>query len=207
MDNAYTTLTNGDFTNGLSGWLQGRGPFMVAGGPHGSGLPQSVISVNGNNAALLGNSKFTDGTIPVGYGYIAKTYTVDKSILTFDYHLVTSDIAKVETTYYDTFEVSINQKPDQITDAQRNAAGCGTPDAAPSSIQVTTPLAFCTGGSGKAGTEVDYGVKSLSLDLSAFKGQNVTIYFAVWSREYDSQYYDDHAFYNTWATIDNVSKK
>jgi len=203
----YAPFTNGDFSNGLSGWALGFGPFAVAGGSHGSGLPQSVISVNGNNAVLLGDPSFTDGSIPVGYGYIAKTFTVEKDTLSFDYHLTTSDVALAQGGYYDTFEVSVNQKPDQITDAQRNNAGCGTPDDAPSSIVVTTPLAFCTGGSGTAGTEVDYGVKNLSLDLSAFQGENVTLYFTIWSREYDSKYYDDHAFYNTWVTIDNVSNK
>ena len=157
---------------------------------------------------MLGDPNFTDGSIPVGYGYIAKTFTVDKNSLAFQYHLITFDVALAQGGYFDTFEVSINQKPDQITDAQRNAAGCGTPDAAPASVIVTTPgLAFCTGGTGEGGTQKDYGIKNLSLNLSAFKGENVTVYFAIWSREYDAKYYDNHAFYNTWVTVDNVNKQ
>jgi len=208
VEKNYAPLTNGDFSEGFSGWEQGKGPFVAASGTHGSGLPQSIISVNGNNAALLGDPNFTDGSIPVGYGYIAKTFTVDKNSLAFQYHLITFDVALAQGGYFDTFEVSVNQKPDQITDAQRNAAGCVTPDAAPASINVTTPgLAFCTGGTGEGGTQKDYGIKNLSLNLSAFKGENVTVYFAIWSREYDAKYYDNHAFYNTWVTVDNVSKQ
>ena len=208
VDKNFAPLTNGDFSEGFSGWEQGKGPFVAASGTHGSGLPQSIISVNGNNAALLGDPNFTDGSIPVGYGYIAKTFTVDKNSLAFQYHLITFDVALAQGGYFDTFEVSVNQKPDQITDAQRNAAGCVTPDAAPASINVTAPgLAFCTGGTGEGGTQKDYGIKNLSLNLSAFKGENVTVYFAIWSREYDAKYYDNHAFYNTWVTVDNVNKQ
>ena len=195
----------------MAGWEQGKGPFAVDGGLHGTGLPQSVISVNGNNAALLGDPNFTNGSIPVGYGYIAKNLNVANNSLEFEYHLVTWDIvlgniAPEQTGYYDTFEVSINQTPDQITDAQRDSTGCQAPDSAPQKVTVpSSGLAFCTGGASPAETQKDYGVKSLSLDLSAFRGQNVTIYFSLWSREYGSEYYDNHAWWNTWVTIDNVS--
>jgi hypothetical protein len=198
-------IANGDFNNGLAEWEHGKGPFVVDGGPHGSGLPQSVVSVNGNNVALLGNPSFTDGSIPVGYGYIAKNFNVVNNSLEFEYHLITFDIAVAKDGYYDTLEVSVNTKPDQIINAQRNAIGCPTPDNAPQIVKVTAPgLAFCTGGTGTGNTKKDYGLQNLSLDLSAFKGQNVTVYFTLWSREYGSSYYDDHAFYNTWVTIDNV---
>ena len=204
-------ITNGNFDNGLTEWEQGKGPFLVDGGFHGSVLPQSVISVNGNNVALLGDPNFTNGSIPVGYGYIAKNLNVANNFLEFEYHLVTWDIALVEipqepTSYYDTFEVSINQTPDQITDDQRDSTGCQAPDSAPQKVTVpSSGLAFCTGGARPAETQKDYGVKSLSLDLSAFRGQNVTIYFSLWSREYGSEYYDNNAWWNTWVTIDNVS--
>ena len=204
--NNYSPFSNGDFTYGFSGWAHGKGPFVVANGTHGSGLPQSIISIQANPAALLGDSTYTNGSIPVGYGYIAKTFTVEKSSLNFDYHLTTFDVALAAGGYYDTFEVSINRRPDQVTDAERKSTGCDTPDAAPASIKVLSPgLVFCTGGKGEGGTQLDYGTKSLNLDLSAYEGQNVTIYFTLWSREYDAMYYDDHAFYNTWVTIDNVN--
>jgi hypothetical protein len=154
---------------------------------------------------LLGNPSFTDGSIPVGYGYIAKNFNVVNNSLEFEYHLITFDIAVAKDGYYDTLEVSVNTKPDQIINAQRNAIGCPTPDNAPQIVKVTeSGLAFCTGGTGTGNTKKDYGLQNLSLDLSAFKGQNVTVYFTLWSREYGSSYYDDHAFYNTWVTIDNV---
>jgi len=51
----------------------------------------------------------------------------------------------------------------------------------------------------------DSGWKTVTLDMSTFQGQNITLYLSVWSREYESQYYNNRAWYNTWAYVDNLN--
>ncbi len=71
----------------------------------------------------------------------------------------------------------------------------------------TTGLAFCGGYAGTSqdvGTLRDLGWKTVTLDLQDFQGENVTLYLALWSREYEADFYNDKGFYNTWVYIDDV---
>ena len=201
----YRLFTNGDFESGLSGWNTGRGPF----GGHGSGMPTGVISFEGSHRALLGEPEATNGSIHVGYGYIAQTFSVDKPYLQLQYRVVSYDIARGSERYYDTLEVSVNHPPNQITDAERDNRGCVSTVLNPDGTLVVSQegLVFCGGRSGTAGVGSlwDSGWKTVTLDMSTFQGQNITLYLSVWSREYESQYYNNRAWYNTWAYVDNLN--
>ena len=201
----YCPFANGDFESGLSGWNIGQGPFDG----HGSGMDQSVILYDGSNRALLGETDAQDGSIHVGYGYIAQTFTVEKPKLQLQYRVVSFDIVQgAEQRYFDTLEVSVNRPPDQILDTERNTR-CASAILNPEGALTVSGdgLAFCGGRSGTSsdvGTQWDSGWKTVTLDLSAFQGGNITLYISIWSREYDSKFYDDHAWFNTWAYVDNL---
>jgi hypothetical protein len=200
----YATLTNGGFDAGLNGWDTGGGPLPFNG--HGGGLPQRVTFFEGDKRALLGDPDKPDGSIPVGYGYIAQTFTVDKPHLQLQYRVVSYDIVTGTYPYYDTFEVSVNTRPDQIQNADRNSAALN-PDGITLTVS-TDGLVFYGGRSGirsDVGTLWDSGWMTATLDLSAFQRENITLYLSIWSREYNAPYYDDRGWYNTWAYVDNVS--
>jgi hypothetical protein len=203
----YKSLINGHFETGdLSGWSVGRGPFQG----HGSGLSQSVLQFEGNYRALLGDLSFQDDHIPIGSGHIAQTFSVQKRYLQISYRVVTYDIVKGVKGYNDTFEVSLDTPPDQISDLERNSKGCDSEASIlnPSDVLIpTTGLAFCGGYPGTGpdvGTLRDLGWRTVTLDLQGFQGENVTLYLALWSREYVPPFYDDRGFYNTWVYIDDV---
>lgn len=202
----YRLFSNGDFENGPSGWDTGRGPFSG----HGSGIPPGVTFYEGSHRALLGELGASNGSIHVGYGYIAQTFTVDKLRLQLDYRVVSRDIVENNQRYYDTFEVSVNKRPEKVLDAERNSRGCASTVLNPTGVLTVTNagLAFCAGRSGTSsdvGNKWDSGWKTVTLDLSAFQGENATLYLTIWSREYDSPYYNDRGWYNTWAYVDNLS--
>jgi len=194
----YQPLVNGNFDNGLAGWVQGAGSFNG----HGNGVPRLADS----NQALLGNPSTQNGSTPVGYGYIAQTFTVDKRYVKFSYRVETFDVVK-GIQYYDTFEVSVNLPPNQITDNDRNNRGCATTRLDPTGTLAVSPsdgLIFCGGyGGSTSGTKQTIGWNTVQLDFETFRG-NITLYLALWSREYSPPYWDDRAFYNTWTYIDNV---
>ncbi|RPI31256.1 MAG: hypothetical protein EHM70_11910 [Chloroflexota bacterium] len=200
----FDRWVNGNFEKGLTGWATGRGRFEN----HGTGLPQSVTFFENSNQALIGNPTFTNGRIPVGYGYIAQTFTVLKPFLEMDYRVVTYDVIRGTQDYFDSFEVSVNLHPADITDTNRGDRGCADAATVNPTGVVSIPsgggLAFCGGYIGTQGHQQDLGWKTVRLDLTDFVGQNVTVYFAMWSREYAAQYYDDRGFYNTWVYIDDV---
>jgi hypothetical protein len=204
--NAYRRLGNGGFELGLSSWDTQRGPFSG----HGTGLPVSAASYQGDSRGLLGTSgNLAAGSIAVGYGSLAQTLTVQQRYVRFDYWVFSYDRAKGEARYYDTLEVSVNRPPTQIPDAERDVRGCGGTLLNPTgTITVGQDgLVLCGGrpGTGGQGTLWDTGGwKSVTLDLGAFQGRNVTLYFTVWSREYEAPFWDDKAWFNTWAYVDNV---
>jgi hypothetical protein len=198
---SYRHLVNGTFDDGLKGWDTGQGPFPFDG--PGTGLPQRVT---GDNRALLGDPDKPNGSIPVGYGYIAQTFTVDKPRLQMQYQVVSYDIVTGTQPYYDTFEVSVNVHPAQIENEHRSHAVVN-----PDGITLTVSadgLAFYAGRSGvpsDVGTRYDSGWMTATLDLSAYQGRNISLYLSIWSREYSAPYYDDRGWYNTWAYVDNLS--
>lgn len=203
----YRPLVNGSFDDGLNGWLTGKGPFNG----HGNGVPQGVASFDGDDRALLGQPSASDGGIPVGYGHIAQTFTVDKRYLELQYYIITYDIVEGTDGYYDTFEVSVNLGPDEIEDAQRDDRGCSSTALNPEgALEVPSNggLAFC---GGRAGSASDAGQrwefqdwKTVTLDLEEFQGQSITLYMAVWSREYKPPFWNNEAWYNTWVYVDEI---
>lgn len=207
---SFVPLVNGDFEHGLSGWSTGQGPFLG----HGSGVTQTVILFEGSNCTLLGEPGAADGSIPVGYGYVAQQFSVVESPprLQLQYRVITSDTVWGSSTqrYYDSFELSINRPPDVITDTERDNQGCRDPLRL-NPTGVLTPagdgLVFCGGRitSTTPPSPWDSGWLTVTLDLSAFANQHISLYMATWSREYDSRYYDDMAYYNTYSYVDNVS--
>jgi hypothetical protein len=83
---------------------------------------------------------------------------------------------------------------------------CETAPRATDKIVSGAGLVFC-GGSPGASVGTQWGTggwKAVTLDLNAFQGQNVILYLTLWSREYEEPYYDDRAWFNTWAYVDNV---
>jgi hypothetical protein len=206
----YSIFSNGSFERGLAGWNTGQGPFSVDDGEHGSGLPQGVVTFDGGDRALLGEPGMPNDQIHVGYGYLAQTFTVIKPRLQLQYRVVSYDIVRGAEKYYDSFEVSVGRPPTQISDGDRDSAGCASTVLNPEGDLVVSEdgLVFCGGRSvteSDAGTQWDSGWKTVTLDLSAFQGENVTLYLSLWSREYDPRYYSDQGWYNTWVYVDDLS--
>jgi len=201
---SYRLLVNGDFEQGLSGWDAMRGPF----GAHGSGLPQSVLVFDGGKRGLLGDPNALDNSIPIGHGTIAQAFTLRKPYVRLQYWVFSYDNVKGKERYHDTFEVSVNRAPNQVSDQERDSAGCATSALNPEGMLAVSAdgLAFCGGADRSSqGTRWDTGGwKTVTLDLRALQGGNATLYFAVWSREYGAPYYDDRGWFNTWAYVDNV---
>jgi len=201
----YRNFVNGSFEEGLTGWDAERGPFSG----HGSGLPQSAVVFGEDDRALLAEEgDLAPGSIPIGYGYIAQTFTVDKPYVQLQYWVFSYDIAKGDGYYYDTFEVSLNRAPSQILDSERETQGCASTALNPEGTLIVSEdgLVFCGGRPGtSAGLLWDTGGwKTVTLDLSAFQGTSVTLYLAIWSREYGPPDWDDHGWFNTWTYVDNV---
>ena len=164
------------------------------------------MNVSGDHQALLGDPDSPNGKIKVGYGFLAQTFFVDARYLNISYRVLSTDIAKGTDKYYDTFEVSLNTHPANITNAQRDSVGCADSALNPqgSFDAKFDGLLFCGGNPGKTGDSFDLGWQTVKLDMGAYQGKMVTIYMALWSREYDYPYFYDQGFYNTWAYIDNI---
>jgi len=214
----YRQLTNGDFEQDWTGWTHGQGPFLG----HGSGLPQSIVSFDGSHRALLGDPVYDtylykgyNFPIPVGYAYMEQQFTVPSGtpILSIMYrvHSLDTSFGLSETLYFfDTFEVSINTPSDQITDTERNGSyGCRGVALNPDNLTRTPSsngLIVCGGApaASSGGALWDSGWRTVRLDLTAFAGSSITLYFANWNREYGPPYWDDKGFFNTYSYVDNV---
>ena len=198
---------NGDFESEWIHWEHDQGPFQG----HGTGLDQAIVFEE-SNRARLGNPDYQDGNIPVGYAYIAQEFIVpdDKPHLSFQYQVHSRDTTWGQTThrYFDTFEVSINRPPDQISDQERDDRGCHDSSRLnPTGLLIPSGdgLVFCGGQLLTAPPEEgDSGWCTVSLDLSAFAGEKITLYIATWSREYEPPWYDDQGYYNTYSYVDNI---
>ena len=202
----YALFANGDFGSGSlkPGWNSLKGGFPGYGG---SGLPQQVIRFEENYRALLGDINAQNNAIPVGYGSIAQTFTVNKPYLTLKYRIVSYDIFKGTKNYFDTFEISINSSPNQILDSARNEKCAGVPGTEPG-IQAEAGLTFCRGREGNAsvvGQRWDSGWRTVTLDMKNFQWTTITLYLAIWNREYEAPYFNDYGWYNTWVYLDDIS--
>jgi hypothetical protein len=200
-------VINGDFENGWLGWTHGRDAFMGCG----TGLAQTLATAGRGQSVLLGNpaDNTRDGSIPVGYGYISQTLYIlpGSPTLTLAYRVHSFDTVWGEGSkkYWDTFEVSINKRPPDITDADRNARGCKT-DLNPAGMRTPTGdgLVVCGGAPIGNTSEWDSGWKQVQLNVSAFADQTITLYFASWNREYGPQNCADKGWRNTYSYIDDV---
>jgi len=205
----YRPLTNGDFEQGEIGWTPGSGDFDG----HGSGLPAAVLLFEDSQVARLGDPGARAGEIGVGYGVFSQEFAVDERYLRIRYRVVTADRVwnRELSRYLDTFEVSLNTLPQEVNENDRRNAGCDTDTEGgvnpTGTIVVTKGLAFC-GGHARPKTVVaklyDTLWKTVTLDLQNFQDDNVTLYLALWSREYQAPYYNDQGWYNTWAYVDYV---
>ena len=204
----YAPFSNGGFENGWGPWVHGSGPFGVSG----TGLDQGIVSFEGSNRARLGNPAYQDGHIPVGYAYIAQEFSVPMSnpYLSLQYRVHSRDTVWGLSThrYFDTFEFSINRPPEQISDGERDSQGCHDPLKLNPTGTLTPPgdgLVFCGGQPPlKPPHEWDSGWRTVTLDLSAFAGRNVTLYIVTWNREYNSPWINDQGYYNTYSYVDNI---
>ncbi len=166
---SYAPFCNGDFEQGTSCWSFG-------------GMERHTVSTamphGGSQSALLGGDKSVygcDGGVPQGSAWMEQTFNVPDEgspKLSFWYRLYSYDKTK-ERARVDSFEVKVNGATvfeDLLTWA--TAYGCDKPPN-------------------------DGGWQQVTLDLSAYKGQTITLHFEVWNRADN--------WYNTWAYIDDVS--
>lgn len=180
-------VANGRFETGnLSSWaksglLSSRVEMVPA---HGSGS---------SYGAILGNPELgpcydtQPPVLPAGSAVISQTVHVPGALdvvvptLRFWYHIMTYDTVWSERyqRYYDSFDVEISLAG---SSTRQLLMRDGNYD--PNKV-----------GSGKPVT--DLGWKEAEIDLSAYAGQNVTLYFSVSNRV--------DQYFNTWAYLDDVS--
>jgi hypothetical protein len=153
---------------------------------------------------LLGDLDYPDDDVPEGSARIWQTFSVPSSgdpKITLWYHIYTRDVVWGSNThkYYDSFEIYINTvdwseannpDPDDPWRQTRCRDNLGDPDAS------NPGLVFCDGGTDPGGGRLDDWESSVTLDLSQFKGQNITLYLADFNRQ-------DHSF-NTWTYMDDI---
>lgn len=144
---------------------------------------QSSVVHDGANAALLGNPAYAcQGGVPIGEAYVAQTIAVPSGggTLSFWYRVFTQDVIHGPSSgdLYDSFDVYVNVLDDpghlvyRDGNTDPNRAGCENPT-------------------------IDLGWKNASVNLGAYAGQSVTLYFADENRRDDSL--------NTWTYLDDVS--
>lgn len=209
----YNPFSNGDFSSDLSGWnYGGDNSFTVTPVTR---LYRNAQPITGT-AALLGGVDsdecrtdsgpcYAEGGVPIGSARLWRKLTiptVGAPSLTINYRIFTHDILRGSVTgkYWDDFEVSL-VPPADIVDNTRNAIGCGGGTASGTTIlvPVTATLVMCDGytGTWHDNSLIDLGWKTVTLNLSNFKGQNVTLYFANWNRQ------DPTA--NSWTYMDEIT--
>ncbi len=190
----YAPFNNGSFEVGWGTWQ------------HSGELEQSLSQSQthaGQWAALLGNPGYNNqGGVPAGSGRTWQTFSVPNSSnprVTIWYRIYTHDVVWGVSTpkYYDSFEIYINTvdwseannpAPNDLWRQTRCRDHLGTPDT-------NSPgLVFCDGNpsdASKLNQPKDLGWRSVTLDLSQFKGQNITLYLATFNRV--------DGWYNTWT--------
>lgn len=199
----YAVLTNGNFESGdFRSWEHGGEGFPGYGG---TGLPQSIILEEGTYVARLGEPGFSNGSIPVGYGYISQMFTVQSRYLQFQYRIRSHDIFRNDAgDYYDTFEVSMNAPPENIDNEGRDEVCDNSLNPDDSTIRVDGDGLVVCGGRPDVNTDSDLGWRTVTLDLENFMGQSIELYFHTWNRQYSYPAYEDQGWWNTWVDIDDV---
>ncbi len=192
---------NGDFEAGWDYWAHG-GEFSqtIVTGP--------TLAQHGDKAALLGNPDYENVEgVPVGGGRVWQTFGVPSSgdpEITLWYHIYTYDVVWGSGTnkYYDSFEIYINtldwtQATDPDSDDPWRQTRCRDQLGVPDTQQ--PGLVFCDGNPSDPGGHplIDLGWRSVTLDLSAFKGQEIVLYPAIFNRQ--------DGWFNTWVYVDYVS--
>lgn len=194
---------NGSFEDGWSPW-EHRGELAqerVTG-------PAEGIH-DGHYAARFGDPTYNNrGGVPVGSARIWQEFSVPDEgtpTVTIWYHIYTHDLVWGPTTlrYYDSFEIYINTvdwddaKDPDPADPRRKARcrdNLGVPDTSQAG------LVFCDGkleDSTGTGPPADLGWHSVTLDLSAFKGEVITLYIATFNRV--------DGWFNTWTYVDDIT--
>jgi len=130
--------------------------------------------------------------------------------MTYRVHTFDTVLGPSTYDYFDTFEVSINKAPPMVTDGERDSTAAGCQGSALNPDNVTRVpagdgLVMCGGAPSRSTHELwDSGWRTVRLNLTAFAGANITLYFANWGREYEPRYYSDQGYYNTYIYVDNV---
>jgi hypothetical protein len=182
-------IQNGSFEMGLKFWTIGGSLHLANGLPAVQATGDPAYPSEGNTA-LLGNPGYAclDG-VPDGEAYVAQTVTLPTAsaiTLTFFYDVWTQNVEYTSSNQViDSFDVWVNQ-----------------PNLVDPSVNGT--LLFRDGyqqtpGSGGAGcgnapNEVH---NSATVDLTAYRGQTITLYFANYHRGITS--------YNTYTYLDDVA--
>jgi len=159
---------------------------------HGGELAQRVVDhldtgeppFTGRYSALLGQPEMgsgTDGNIPAGSAWLQQRLRVPNASqprLTFHYRVISYDASLgSHGQLWDTFDTTIGGEL-----VSRDDEGEDRPP-------------------GSQGDRHDTGWQRGVVDLSRWRGQEVSLRFAVWNREYDGNGMD---YYNTWAYLDQV---
>jgi hypothetical protein len=180
---------NGSFDSGLDSW--------TTGGALGASWVTNGGSPDGGGAALIGDPRFNtscvDGvpqpSVPVGNGYIAQTITVPNQpnpTLTYYYRMFTQDWTgshdpnqSSTPPTIDWFGVYANAL-DDLHHLPGSYAGVtqSTPLVCPPPLQISNWT-------------------RVSISLSQYEGQQVTLYFAVWNQL--------DGLYNTYVYVDGVT--
>jgi hypothetical protein len=168
-------ISNGGFDNDLSGWQTGASG--------GFSLPTATTNGFGDNTgALLGNPSYGNpapntcsGGVPVGEVWIAQQVKVPAGSpkLVFDYQLSTQDNANGTYSSFDVYVNGVDDAPHRLfrNPTLDQGLGCSTP-------------------------AVNFGWQPASASLSAYAGQTITVYFAVF---HNTQYN------NTYVYLDSVA--
>lgn len=194
------SLRNGGFESGE--WS----PWTTAADAMPAGLLYDAAQAHaGQWSALLGDpAAIGQGDVPVGSARLWQTFSVPQMagtpVITIHYHLVSQDIVRSSKNqdYLDSFEIYLNTFPSDantpVKDDPQRMDRCvnalGQPATAP-----TDGLVFCDGRATAAAPN-DLGWRTVTLNLSAYKGLPVTLYLAAFNR-WDG-------WYNTYVYVDDV---
>lgn len=192
-------LRNGGFESGAWEPWQAAADTMPT-----SLLSDATQAHAGQWSALLGDPGADDQHVPVGNARLWQTFSVPQTAetpqITIHYHFVSQDIVRssLNQNYLDSFEIYLNAFPsdantpakDDSQRLERCVTALGQPATAP-----TDGLVFCDGRVNNDAPK-DFGWRTVTLDMSAYKGLPVTLYLAVFNR-WDS-------WHNTYVYVDDV---